>query len=164
MTLRWLAITCDAQRLLTKSQMWGKLWHATVQAGGWVGVRSGREKHLPGKTPQTAPPSQDLNVVNDATKVDPRAMAEPGSRYPVGDGPPQEHIFHMPPVFDHPTRTHVEFGSFFALLLGLGRPVRRLMGHHDAVAAVRRRGRLQEPVESLLLILLRAPAVNPCTA
>ena len=105
MTLRWLAITCDAQRLLTKSQMWGKLWHATVQAGGWVGVRSGREKHLPGKTPQTAPPSQDLNVVNDATKVDPRAMAEPGSRYPVGDGPPQEHIFHMlpPPVFDHPT-------------------------------------------------------------
>ena len=55
MTLRWLAITCDAQRLLTKSQMWGKLWHATVQAGGWVGVRSGREKHLPGKTPQTAP-------------------------------------------------------------------------------------------------------------
>ena len=87
MTLRWLAITCDAQRLLTKSQMWGKLWHATVQAGGWVGVRSGREKHLPGKTPQTAPPSQDLNVVNDATKVDPRAMAEPGSRYPVGDGP-----------------------------------------------------------------------------
>ena len=32
------------------------------------------------------------------------------------------------------------------------------MGHHDAVAAVRRRGRLQEPVESLLLILLRAPA------
>ena len=55
-------------------------------------------------------------------------------------------------------RTHVEFGSFFALLLGLGRPVRRLMGHHDAVAAVRRRGRLQEPVESLLLILLRAPA------
>ena len=105
MTLRWLAITCDAQRLLTKSQMWGKLWHATVQAGGWVGVRSGREKHLPGKTPQTAPPSQDLNVVNDATKVDPRAMAEPGSRYPVGDGPPQEHIFHMlpPPVFDHPS-------------------------------------------------------------
>ena len=52
----------------------------------------------------------------------------------------------------------MEFGSFFALLLGLGRPVRRLMGHHDAVAAVRRRGRLQEPVESLLLILLRAPA------
>ena len=86
MTLRWLAITCDAQRLLTKSQMWGKLWHATVQAGGWVGVRSGREKHLPGKTPQTAPPSQDLNVVNAATKVDPRAMAEPGSRYPEGDG------------------------------------------------------------------------------
>ena len=104
MTLRWLAITCDAQRLLTKSQMWGKLWHATVQAGGWVGVRSGREKHLPGKTPQTAPPSQDLNVVNAATKVDPRAMAEPGSRYPEGDGPSQEHIFHMlpPPVFDHP--------------------------------------------------------------
>ena len=103
MTLRWLAITCDAQRLLTKSQMWGKLWHATVQAGGWVGVRSGREKHLPGKTPQTAPPSQDLNVVNAATKVDPRAMAEPGSRYPEGDGPSQEHIFHMlpPPVFDH---------------------------------------------------------------
>ena len=106
MTLRWLAITCDAQRLLTKSQMWGKLWHATVQAGGWVGVRSGREKHLPGKTPQTAPPSQDLNVVNAATKVDPRAMAEPGSRYPEGDGPPQDHIFHMlpPPVFDHPTK------------------------------------------------------------
>ena len=106
MTLRWLAITCDAQRLLTKSQMWGKLWHATVQAGGWVGVRSGREKHLPGKTPQTAPPSQDLNVVNAATKVDPRAMAEPGSRYPEGDGPSQEHIFHMlpPPVFDHATR------------------------------------------------------------
>ena len=104
MKLRWKAITCDAQRLLTKSQMWGKLWHATVQAGGWVGVRSGREKHLPGKTPQTAPPSQDLNVVNAATKVDPRAMAEPGSRYPEGDGPPQEHIFHMlpPPVFDHP--------------------------------------------------------------
>ena len=93
MPLRWLAITCDAQRLLTKSQMWGKLWHATVQAGGWVGVRSGREKHLPGKTPQTAPPSQDLNVVNAATKVDPRAMAEPGSRYPEGDGPSQEHIF-----------------------------------------------------------------------
>ena len=86
------SITCDAQRLLTKSQMWGKLWHATVQAGGWVGVRSGREKHLPGKTPQTAPPSQDLNVVNAATKVDPRAMAEPGSRYPEGDGLPQEHI------------------------------------------------------------------------
>ena len=104
MKLRWKAITCDAQRLLTKSQMWGKLWHATVQAGGWVGVRSGREKHLPGKTPQTAPPSQDLNVVNAATKVDPRAMAEPGSRYPEGDGPPQDHIFHMlpPPVFDHP--------------------------------------------------------------
>ena len=103
MKLRWKAITCDAQRLLTKSQMWGKLWHATVQAGGWVGVRSGREKHLPGKTPQTAPPSQDLNVVNAATKVDPRAMAEPGSRYPEGDGPSQEHIFHMlpPPVFDH---------------------------------------------------------------
>jgi hypothetical protein len=61
--------------------------------------------HLPGKTPQTAPPSQDLNVVNDATKVDPRAMAEPGSRYPEGDGPPQGHIFHMlpPPVFDHAT-------------------------------------------------------------
>ena len=52
-------------------------------------------------------------------------------------------------------RTHVEFGSFFALLLGLGRPVRRLMWHHDAVAALRRRGRLQEPVESLLLTLLR---------
>ena len=105
MTLRWLAITCDAQRLLTKSQMWGKLWHATVQAGGWVGVRSGREKHLPGKTPQTAPPSQDLNVVNAATKVDPRAMAEPGSRYPEGDGPPQADIFHMlpPPVFDRAT-------------------------------------------------------------
>ena len=105
MTLRWLAITCDAQRLLTKSQMWGKLWHATVQAGGWVGVRSGREKHLPGKTPQTAPPSQDLNVVNAATKVDPRAMAEPGSRYPEGDGPPQDQIFHVlsPPVFDRAT-------------------------------------------------------------
>ena len=102
MTLRWLAITCDAQRLLTKSQMWGKLWHATVQAGGWVGVRSGREKRLLGKTPQTAPPGQDRNVVNAATKVDPRAMAEPGSRYPEGDGPPQAHIFHMlsPPVFD----------------------------------------------------------------
>ena len=97
MTLRWLAITCDAQRLLTKSQMWGKLWHATVQAGGWVGVRSGREKHLPGKTPQTAPPGQDLNVVNAATKVDPRAMAEPGSRYPESDGLAQEHIFHMLP-------------------------------------------------------------------
>ena len=69
--------TCDAQRLLTKSQMWGKRWHATVLAGGWVGVRSGREKRLLGKTPQTAPPSQDLNVVNAATKVDPRAMAEP---------------------------------------------------------------------------------------
>ena len=68
MKLRWKAITCDAQRLLTKSQMWGKLWHATVQAGGWVGVRSGREKHLPGKTPQTAPPGQDLNVFNAATK------------------------------------------------------------------------------------------------
>ena len=95
MTLRWLAITCDAQRLLTKSQMWGKLWHATVQAGGWVGVRSGREKRLLGKTPQTAPPGQDRNVVNAATKVDPRAMAEPGSRYPEGDGPPQAHIFHM---------------------------------------------------------------------
>ena len=105
MTLRWLAITCDAQRLLTKSQMWGKLWHATVQAGGWVGVRSGREKHLPGKTPQTAPPGQDRNVVNAATKVDPRAMAEPGSRYPEGGGPPQAHIFHMlsPPVFDRAT-------------------------------------------------------------
>ena len=110
MTLRWLAITCDAQRLLTKSQMWGKLWHATVQAGGWVGVRSGREKHLPGKTPQTAPPSQDLNVVNAATKVDPRAMAEPGSRYPEGDRLLQDHIFHMlsPPcnvcsTFDHPS-------------------------------------------------------------
>ena len=96
MTLRWLAITCDAQRLLTKSQMWGKLWHATVQAGGWVGVRSGREKHLPGKTPQTAPPSQDLNVVNAATKVDPRAMAEPGSRYPEGDGPPQDDTLYIP--------------------------------------------------------------------
>ena len=105
MTLRWLAITCDAQRLLTKSQMWGKLWHATVQAGGWVGVRSGREKRLLGKTPQTAPPGQDRNVVNAATKVDPRAMAEPGSRYPEGDGPPQDDIFHMlpPPVFDHPS-------------------------------------------------------------
>ena len=99
------SITCDAQRLLAKSQMWGKLWHATVLAGGWVGVRSGREKHLPGKTPQTAPPGQDLNVVNAATKVDPRAMAGPGSRYPEGDGLAQEHIFHMlpPPVFDHPT-------------------------------------------------------------
>ena len=105
MTLRWLAITCDAQRLLTKSQMWGKLWHATVQAGGWVGVLCREWKHLLGRTPQTAPPSQDLNVVNDATKVDPRAMAEPGSRYPEGDGPPRAHIFHMlpPPVFDHPT-------------------------------------------------------------
>ena len=79
MKLRWTAITCDVQRLLTKSQMWGKWWHATLLAGGWVGVRSGREKHLPGKTPQTAPPGQDLNVVNAATKVDPRAMAEPGS-------------------------------------------------------------------------------------
>ena len=105
MKLRWTAITCDAQRLLTKSQMWGKLWHATVLAGGWVGVRSGREKHLPGKTPQTAPPGQDLNVVNAATKVDPRAMAEPGSRYPEGGGPPQADIFHMlsPPVFDRAT-------------------------------------------------------------
>ena len=38
-------------------------------------------------------------------KVDPRAMAEPGSRYPEGDGPPQAHIFHMlsPPVFDRAT-------------------------------------------------------------
>ena len=44
MKLRWTAITCDAQRLLTKSQMWGKWWHATLLAGGWVGVRSGREK------------------------------------------------------------------------------------------------------------------------
>mgnify|MGYP000474617527 CR=1 FL=1 len=52
----------------------------------------------------------------------------------------------------------MEFSFFALLFLGLGRPVRRLMGHHDAVAAVRRRGRLQEPVESLLLILLRAPA------
>ena len=102
MKLRWTAITCDAQRLLTKSQMWGKWWHATLLAGGWVGARSGREKHLPGKTPQTAPPGQDLNVVNAATKVDPRAMAEPGSRYPEGDGPPRVHIFHMlsPPAFD----------------------------------------------------------------
>ena len=48
----------------------------------------------------------------------------------------------------------MEFGSFFALLLGLGRPVRRLMWHHDAVAAVRRRGRLQEPVDRLLPTLL----------
>ena len=106
MKLRWKAITCDAQRLLTKSQMWGKLWHATVLAGGWVGVRSGREKRLLGKTPQTAPPGQDRNVVNAATKVDPRAMAEPGSRYPEGDGPPQAHIFHMlsPPVFDRAKR------------------------------------------------------------
>ena len=105
MKLRWTAITCDAQRLLTKSQMWGKWWHATLLAGGWVGVRSGREKHLPGKTPQTAPPGQDRNVVNAATKVDPRAMAEPGSRYPEGDGPPQDHIFHVlsPPVFDRAT-------------------------------------------------------------
>ena len=86
MKLRWTAITCDAQRLLTKSQMWGKWWHATLLAGGWVGVRSGREKRLLGKTPQTAPPGQDLNVVNAATKVDPRAMAEPGSRYPEGAG------------------------------------------------------------------------------
>ena len=108
MKLRWTAITCDAQRLLTKSQMWGKWWHATLLAGGWVGVRSGREKHLPGKMPQTAPPGQDLNVVNTATKVDPRAMAEPGSRYPEGDGLAQEHIFHMlpPPGFDHPTKLH----------------------------------------------------------
>ena len=37
MKLRWTAITCDAQRLLTKSQMWGKWWHATLLAGGWVG-------------------------------------------------------------------------------------------------------------------------------
>ena len=105
MTLRWTAITCDAQRSLTKSQMGGWQWHATVQAGGWVGVLCREWKHLLGRTPQTAPPSQDLNVVNDATKVDPRAMAEPGSRYPEGDGPPQDHIFHMlpPPVFDHPT-------------------------------------------------------------
>ena len=51
-------------------------------------------------------------------------------------------------------RSHVEFGSFFALLLGLGRPVRRLMWHHDAIAAVRRRGRLQEPVDRLLPTLL----------
>ena len=102
MKLRWTAITCDAQRLLTKSQMWGKWWHATLLAGGWVGARSGREKHLPGKTPQTAPPSQDLNVVNAATKVDPRAMAEPASRYPEGGGPPQAHIYSIcfPPVFD----------------------------------------------------------------
>ena len=78
MKLRWKAITCDAQRLLTKSQMWGRLWHATVQAGGWVGVRSGREKHLPGKTPQTAPPSQDLNVVNAATKVVLEPWRSPG--------------------------------------------------------------------------------------
>ena len=108
MKLRWKAITCDAQRLLTKSQMWGKLWHATVQAGGWVGVRSGREKHLPGKTPQTAPPSQDLNVVNAATKVDPRAMAEPGSRYPEGDGRAVSGTYipyaSPPHVFDHAIR------------------------------------------------------------
>ena len=97
MKLRWKAITCDAQRLLTKSQMWGKLWHATVQAGGWVGVRSGREKRLLGKTPQTAPPGQDRNVVNAATKVDPRAMAEPGSRYPEGDGPSQAYIPYASP-------------------------------------------------------------------
>ena len=101
--------TCDAQRLLTKSQMWGKRWHAMVLAGGWVGVRSGREKRLLGKTPQTAPPGQDRNVVNAATKVDPRAMAEPGSRYPEGDGPPQAHIFHMlsPPVFDRASEGRV---------------------------------------------------------
>ena len=46
------SITCDAQRLLAKSQMWGKLWHATVLAGGWVGVRSGREKRLWAKRPK----------------------------------------------------------------------------------------------------------------
>ena len=77
--------TCDAQRLLTKSQMWGKLWHATVQAGGWVGVRSGREKHLPGKTPQTAPPSQDLNVVNAATTQS-RSSSHGGARVTVSGG------------------------------------------------------------------------------
>ena len=27
------SITCNAQRLLTKSQMWGKWWHATLLAG-----------------------------------------------------------------------------------------------------------------------------------
>ena len=115
MTLRWLAITCDAQRLLTKSQMWGKLWHATVQAGGWVGVRSGREKRLLGKTPQTAPPGQDRNVVNAATKVDPRAMAEPGSRYPEGDRLLQAHIFHMLSlrVFDHPRLRYRRTGTAY---------------------------------------------------
>ena len=83
MTLRLLAITCDAQRLLTKSQMWGKLWHATVQAGGWVGVRSGREKHLPGKTPQTAPPSQDLNVQR---RHQSRSSSHGGARVTVSGG------------------------------------------------------------------------------
>ena len=58
----------------------------------------------------------------------------------------------------------MEFGSFFALLLGLGRPVRRLMWHHDAVAAVRRRGRLQEPVDRLLPTLLgNAGQGNPAS-
>ena len=74
-----------------------------------MGVRSGREKHLPGKTPKTAPPGQDLNVVNAATKVDPRAMAGPGSRYPEGDGPAQEHIFHMLPL-DLGNRTPLPLG------------------------------------------------------
>ena len=93
--------------VLSQSRKWGGWqWHATVQAGGWVGVLCREWKHLLGRTPQTAPPSQDLNVVNAATKVDPRAMAEPGSRYPEGDGPLQAHIFHMlsPPVFDRPVQ------------------------------------------------------------
>ena len=62
--------------------------------------------------PLTAPPGQDLNVVNAATKVDPRAMAEPGSRYP----PAQEHIFHKPtpPVFEttlDPVDEHIRIAA-----------------------------------------------------
>ena len=146
MKLRWKAITCDAQRLLTKSQMWGKLWHATVQAGGWVGVRSGREKHLPGKTPQTAPPSQDLNVVNAATKVDPRAMAEPGSRYPEGDGPPQAHIFHMlsPPVFDRASAGLRAGRSVFNLSVS-GRPRPREAASEPRKQKTKNKGGAQGP-------------------
>ena len=36
MKVRCKAITCDAQRLLTKSQMWGKWWHGHA-TGRWMG-------------------------------------------------------------------------------------------------------------------------------
>ena len=104
MKLRWTAITCDAQRLLTVANV-GEVVarHAT---GRWMGGCAVRARE--------APPWQ-INAPNSSAGTGPKrrqrrhqsrsaSNAEPGSRYPEGDGLAQEHIFRMlpPPVFDHP--------------------------------------------------------------